>query len=104
MHAPSFSEPQSVDLYAVPASSRSHFVLTAESEPSALPRILENFALRNLVPDHLEVHKDGETLLIRLHVAGLDARESAHLQLRMENILPVISVELAHYPGDGEIS
>ncbi|TNE39271.1 MAG: hypothetical protein EP348_03710 [Alphaproteobacteria bacterium] len=70
------------------------FTLRAEAEPSALSRILENFALRNLVPDQLSARRDGEELVVSLTVAGLSDMESAHLEIRMMNILPVIEVTL----------
>ncbi|PHQ72122.1 MAG: hypothetical protein COB93_01460, partial [Sneathiella sp.] len=41
-----------------PAESQcSHFLITADIEPSVATRILNHFALRNLVPDHVEIRK-----------------------------------------------
>jgi len=73
-----------------------HFTLRAAAEPSVLPRILENFALRNLVPQKLESRQAGGDLVVSLSVCGLDETESRHLQLRMLNIVPVYSVDLDH--------
>ncbi|MCR9213050.1 MAG: hypothetical protein NXI13_04990 [Proteobacteria bacterium] len=70
------------------------FVIRADIEPSVLPRILENFALRNLTPLHLSAKQDNGELTIELTVEGLSNTEEAHLQLRLQNILPVNSVNL----------
>jgi len=79
---------------AFPSPNLAHFVITSEIEPSALPRILENFALRNLTPHHMEVQQGGDQLHISLSVAGLTTQERDHLHLRLLNILPVLSVDL----------
>jgi acetolactate synthase regulatory subunit len=70
------------------------FKITAEIDPSALLRILENFALRNLVPDQLRSTTIGNQLVISVTVSGLSDQEVRHLTLRMQNILPVRSVEI----------
>jgi hypothetical protein len=70
------------------------FTIKATSEPSVLPRILESFALRNLVPENVSVSKKSNHLDIDLAVVGLSDLEARHLELRMQNILPVLSVGL----------
>ncbi|USG60538.1 hypothetical protein NBZ79_15335 [Sneathiella marina] len=70
------------------------FYITAEIDPSVLPRILENFALRNLVPSHLQARRENDYLDVSLTVTGLSDQEAAHLELRLQNILPVQSVEM----------
>ncbi len=81
-------------------TSKSHdpvaarFKIKATSEPSVLPRILENFALRNLVPENVSVSKKSNHLDIDLTVVGLSDQEARHLELRMQNILPILSVGL----------
>lgn len=70
------------------------FDITAEIDPSTLPRILENFALRNFVPDQFQSTKVEGQLFISLTVTGLSDQEVAHLKLRMQNILPVRAVEV----------
>lgn len=68
------------------------YVISADIEPSVLPRILENFALRNLTPRHLTAHQDEDELTIEVTVGGLSRTEQTHLELRLQNILPVRSV------------
>jgi len=70
------------------------YFVTTEIDPSALPRILENFALRNLVPTQLVAHQENDYLEVSLTVTGLTTQEASHLQLRLLNILPVQSVHM----------
>ncbi|MCF8465890.1 MAG: hypothetical protein K9G33_00660 [Sneathiella sp.] len=72
----------------------SHFTIQSAIEPSVLSRIVENFALRNLVPENLHARRENDHLVISLTIAGLDPNVSEHLRMRMQNILPVNSVEL----------
>ncbi|MEH6478134.1 MAG: hypothetical protein V7727_20745 [Sneathiella sp.] len=70
------------------------YFVTAEIDPSALPRILENFALRNLVPTQLVAQRENDFLEVSLTVSGLTVQEASHLQLRLLNILPVQNVDM----------
>ena len=72
----------------------SRFTIQSAIEPSVLSRIIENFALRNLVPENLLARRENGRLVISLTIAGLDPNVSDHLRSRMLNILPVVSVEL----------
>ena len=58
------------------------FAIQALTEPGVMPRVLELFAKRNLVPDRW--HSDvggpgGENLSIDLQVSGLDARTAEYV-------------------------
>ncbi len=77
-----------------------HFTVTATSEPSVLARVLENFTLRNLVPEKLNAEIRGEQLVIEVQISGLSAREISHLELRMQNIFPVLSVKVRQCQSD----
>ena len=70
------------------------YFVTTEIDPSALPRILENFALRNLVPTQLVAQRENDYLEVSLTVTGLTAQEASHLQLRLLNIIPVQNVDM----------
>jgi hypothetical protein len=74
-----------------------HYHLRAMREPSVLPRVLEMFALRDLIPHHVmcrEVAGDDPELLIEVRVRGLEADHARHLAQRMRNIVPVKQVAL----------
>lgn len=70
------------------------FNIKAYPDGSTLPRILENFALRDLVPLHLKSDLIDGNLCICITVFPLKATEAEHLQLRMHNILHVFSVDM----------
>jgi hypothetical protein len=42
------------------------FTLEAEAVPGLLPRLLQPFAKRDLVPDHVQVRRRGDTLHVEL--------------------------------------
>jgi len=74
-----------------------HYHLRAVREPSVLPRVLEMFALRDLIPYHVmcrEVVGADPELLIDVRVRGLEADHARHLAQRMRNIVPVQQVAL----------
>ena len=57
------------------------FSVRADADPGALPRVLELFAKRGLVPASLrsELLPDGETLDITVEMVGLVRAESDHV-------------------------
>jgi hypothetical protein len=78
-----------------------HYHLRAQREPSVLPRVLEMFALRDLIPHHVICREVVETgagveaeLLIDVRVRGLEVDHAQHLAQRMRNIVPVQQVAL----------
>ena len=58
------------------------FSLRSEVEPSVLPRVLEPFALRNLVPHSVSCRQERGALAIEIVVAGLEISDIEHLTLR----------------------
>lgn len=74
-----------------------HFAVTSAREPSVLLRVLELFAMRDLIPAKVRCqHTDGPEpgLRIEVSVAGLERQQAEHLALRMRNIAPVTNVML----------
>lgn len=57
------------------------FAIRADADPGALPRVLELFAKRGLVPASLrsELLPDGETLDVTVEIAGMVRAESNHV-------------------------
>lgn len=55
-----------------------HFTVTAEVSPGLLPRLLQPFAKRDLVPDTLEVRRSGDLLRVDIRMAAMPA-EMVHL-------------------------
>jgi hypothetical protein len=54
------------------------FTLEAEAAPGLLPRLLQPFAKRDLVPDHLRARREGETLHVELGMTAMPV-EMVHL-------------------------
>jgi hypothetical protein len=75
-----------------PVADTARFRLRALADPSSLSRVLEQFALRNLVPVrvHCERREGGEELGIDVEVAGLGAQEADHLVRRFGSF-PVVT-------------
>ncbi len=75
------------------ASSLARFRITAEIETSVLPRLLNQFALRGLIPADLRAWIADDRLHVDLSVAGLSGRECDHLVQRLGVLVPVCSVD-----------
>ena len=69
------------------------FNVRAEAEPQVVPRILELFALRSLVPTYFygRLMDDGG-LCIDISVSGLDIDQASHIAAQVQNIVLVASV------------
>lgn len=65
------------------------YSLTTACDPSALLRVLEMFALRNLIPDDVRCHTDGDCLTIMVRVRGLAPQMADHLVQRFSNF-PIV--------------
>ena len=82
---------------AMPTTDRTttDFTIRATAEAQVMPRVLELFALRSLVPSrfHGQVMADGR-LQIDIAVGGLDVGQATHLAARLRNIILVESVLL----------
>ena len=75
-----------------PAPATARFSVRALADPSALARVLEQFVLRDLVPERVqcERHGTGDELKIHVEVAGLAEREADHLARRIR-AFPVVT-------------
>ncbi|MCS6780294.1 MAG: hypothetical protein NZ555_11400 [Geminicoccaceae bacterium] len=69
------------------------FSVHTEATPSALPRVLEVFALMGHVPERCHSERvSGDELVVDLQLAELTAAEAAHLAKRLGRIVGVESV------------
>ena len=71
--------PPSVPRAGTHAGAESRFAVVTKADPTALPRVLEHFALRDLMPHEVRVDKRGGAsdigeLEIHVRVTGLDAQ------------------------------
>jgi hypothetical protein len=51
------------------------FMLDADASPCLLPRVLQPFARRDLMPDRMWSHRTGDTVHIEVAVAAMPADE-----------------------------
>ena len=77
---------------APPVALTTQFTVLAEAEPSVLPRVLEPFALRNLVPLAVHCRRERSGMRIEVTIAGLEAQVVEHLTRRLGQLVPVETV------------
>lgn len=73
------------------------FCVRSAVDPSVLSRVVELFALRDLVPHAVSSRLDGRRepeLRIDVDVCGLADNEAEHIARRIDQFMPVISVLL----------
>jgi hypothetical protein len=92
------SEPREALAAPAAAAGLSRFSVRAVAEPSVLPRVVELFTLRDLVPASVrcEHHVAEGGLGIDLVVQGLTAQQADHLASRMRTFPTVTGVLLRH--------
>jgi hypothetical protein len=70
-----------------------HFHLLAEASPGLLPRLLQPFAKRDLVPDLMLARREGEAMRVEI---AIDAIPAGMVHLVAGNLAQVVGViELA---------
>lgn len=79
---------------AEPRSSVAQYLVTADAEASVMPRMLELFARRGLVPDRFEASRNGDTLTIQFRSFDFDAATAAHLRDCVAGMVHVRAVRL----------
>lgn len=62
------------------------FTVTAAVSPGVLPRVLELFAKRGLVPAECSARADGDRLLIDIRMAGMTPRLASYIGACMRQI------------------
>ena len=84
----------SVSTQAVePALKTACFAVRANPEPGVLPRVLEFFAKRNLVPTRMHtVVESGDSLVIDIQMDGMEQRDREYLAACMRQLYDVAAV------------
>lgn len=69
------------------------FRMTADADPGLLPRVVEVFAKRSLVPDALHAERlSGDRLSVDLHVPALPAAKARHVAACLRETVGVRTV------------
>jgi hypothetical protein len=75
-------------------SKHTRFVVFAASDPGTLPRIVEPFAKRGLVPASLSSRSIDEELRVEIEMKGMDPSLAAYIGRCLQEIFVVRSVDL----------
>ena len=79
------------------AAETHYFQIQSEAEASALSRVLELFALRDLIPNEVICKRipDGDgSLHIHIAIDGMPPHQAANVAARLRNIIPIPRVVL----------
>ena|SRR5579859_4763990 len=68
------------------------FSVLARAEPGVMPRVVELFAKRGLVPEEWHSKASGEALTIDVEIVGLDRDLCAYIARCMRQITGVLTV------------
>jgi hypothetical protein len=77
------------------------FTLSAEPSPGLLPRLLQPFARRDLVPDRLVARREGAAMRVEI---GLDAMPAGMVHLVAGNLSQVVGVTELRCTDEGGVA
>lgn len=77
----------------------STFSVRAASCPQVLSRLVEYFALRDLVPETVRLRRRGDELTVSIEQGGLDEATAQVIAEKMRSLVMVMSVTLEHRIG-----
>ncbi len=80
------SRPQSQSEYAA------CFVLEADPTPCLLPRLLQPFARRGLIPDHVSVRRSADRMRVELALDDITAEEAHLVEGNLRQLVGVFSL------------
>jgi hypothetical protein len=76
-------------MFAEPSTVAVRFMLDADTAPGLLPRLLQPFAKRDLIPDRMWSHRSGDTLHVEI---AMEAMPHDVLHLVDGNLRQVVGV------------
>ena len=75
------------------------FVLEADPTPCLLPRLLQPFARRGLIPDHVSVQRMGERMRVELALDAITAQEAHVVEGNLRQVIGVHDVNRLGFAG-----
>jgi hypothetical protein len=87
-----FVQPAPVQTAPVQSERAACFVLEADPTPCLLPRLLQPFARRGLIPDHVSVHRSGDRMRVELALDGITAEEINLVEGNLRQVIGVLSL------------
>ena len=86
-------------------SNTVHFTVSAAADPAALSRVVEFFALNDILPEVVRSRRfDGGMLTIDIKVRGLDDRRAGVLAEKIRASVLVFSVAVEHIVVGGGLA
>lgn len=73
-------------------TSHVRFLLDAECSPGLLPRVLQPFARRNLIPDRMWSHRSDDTMHVEIAVEAMPDEEIHRIEGNLRQIVGVHQV------------
>ena len=70
-------------------SETARFTVTAAAAPGVLPRVLQLFAKRGLVPDRFDASRDGAALTIHIEMREMDQELAHYIGRCLDEIIEV---------------
>jgi acetolactate synthase regulatory subunit len=68
------------------------FSVSAQAGPAVLPRILDYFAKRGLVPDYLKATRSGDALTVDVRMTGMELELARYIGRCLDRIFEIDSV------------
>ncbi len=65
------------------------FSVSADAGPGVLPRILDYFAKRGLVPYYLKSERSGDGLAVEIHVTDMEMAQARYIARCLERIFEI---------------
>ena len=81
------------------SSHAAHFVLDADASPCLLPNVLQPFARRGLIPDHVSVQRMGERMRVELALDSITAQEAHLVEGNLRQVIGVRDVNRLGFAG-----
>lgn len=84
---------------ALPPGAAVRFMLDADVEPGLLPRLLEPFAKRNLIPDRMWSHRNGTVMHVEIALAAVPPDIAHRIDGNLRQVVGVHNVIRLHRPN-----
>jgi hypothetical protein len=80
---------EDLSVAAVPCGVAVRFMLDADSSPGLLPRLLQPFARRDLIPDRMWAHRSGDVTHVEIALEAMAPELVHHVEGNLRQIVGV---------------
>jgi tRNA threonylcarbamoyladenosine modification (KEOPS) complex Pcc1 subunit len=82
------------DVWTEPATGRVRFVIEADAEPESLARLMNFFSQQLLLPQSIQMTREGDSLLLTIEQHDLSAHRAEVIAQKMRSLICVAQVSL----------